>query len=528
MNLEKMAIKTRLRTPWQAIDLGLSLARTWWLPLHTLWLAPAAVLLLVLNLVIPTQPGIAIFIVWWLKPFWDRLPLYFASRALFNDAPTIKTCLKQTVSIYKKDCLPWLLWRRFSLVRSFVMPVTLLEGQKGSSRARRIQTLQNDHTSAPFWLTIVLLHFEQLFPLALLTLIYLFIPEWEHVDFGWYWEYYNQNLWAQWAGSWLALFSMSLMAPLYTMGGFMAYINRRIALEGWDIEIRFRAMANRLKPSATAFSLALVIFLAPLVTFENAEAQEPTEYPEQLEPTPLPPRNFQQQQVREEILKVVSGPEFFQTKTVTSWRLKENENSDEPPSWLKSLLRWLLNQEFEDKEESSNEWNLGGIAGLLKLALIALVLFLVLYLIYRLALSSEYLRLKILSKKREQLEKPDVIFGLEVTPESIPDNVGEQALALLNQGKIREALGLLYRASLSHFIHTVELPLFKAQTELECANTVETTNNNPSQNLFFKNLTFMWLQIAYAHRQPNVEAIRQACSEWSDHFKPSNDEAVAA
>ena len=92
--------------------------------------------------------------------FGDRFPLYYLSRSLFDDAPTLKALFKQSGEILKPDFLPWLLWRRFSIKRSFFMPVTLLENLVGNERQQRLRVLQSDHNSAPAWLTIVFMHLE--------------------------------------------------------------------------------------------------------------------------------------------------------------------------------------------------------------------------------------------------------------------------------------------------------------------------------------------------------------------------------
>jgi hypothetical protein len=77
------------------------------------------------------------------ETFWERLPLFIASRMLFGEAPGIWSSMK---SLPLKDLLPWLLWRRFSTQRAFDNPVTVLEGLKGAARRQRLRVLHGKYS----------------------------------------------------------------------------------------------------------------------------------------------------------------------------------------------------------------------------------------------------------------------------------------------------------------------------------------------------------------------------------------------
>ena len=66
----------------------------------------------------------------------------------------------------------------------------------------------------------------------------MFVPEWEPFNLEDLNTWHDESKAAQWLASWVSLFTMAMLAPFYVSCGFMAYINRRIVLEGWDIEIR--------------------------------------------------------------------------------------------------------------------------------------------------------------------------------------------------------------------------------------------------------------------------------------------------
>src|SRR5690606_31254809 len=67
-------------------------------------------------------------VMWWLKPLFDRIPLYVLSRAVFGETPTTRQTLAAQRSWGWRAMRGHLLWRRISLVRALSLPVDLLEG----------------------------------------------------------------------------------------------------------------------------------------------------------------------------------------------------------------------------------------------------------------------------------------------------------------------------------------------------------------------------------------------------------------
>ena len=109
MNLDKLQVHASMRSGWQSLDLGFLMARAWWRPLLMASLIPALPLMIVLLIIFAENPFWAVFIVWWLKPFCERLPLFTASRLLFDEAPAPISNLQ---ALRLKNSFPWLLWRR--------------------------------------------------------------------------------------------------------------------------------------------------------------------------------------------------------------------------------------------------------------------------------------------------------------------------------------------------------------------------------------------------------------------------------
>ena len=121
------------------------MASAWWRPLFLTGTLSSLPLLIVLLIIFSDNPLWAGFIIWWLKPFWERLPLFYGSRRVFAEQPDVTEILWQTRPLFKRELIPWLLWRRFSVQRAFIAPVTILEDLDRVSRANRLAVLQGKY-----------------------------------------------------------------------------------------------------------------------------------------------------------------------------------------------------------------------------------------------------------------------------------------------------------------------------------------------------------------------------------------------
>ncbi len=176
MQLNKAQAVLRSRNPWEAMDLGIVLARRHAGLLMATWAAITVPLFLILTMIFWQQPTVAVLIIWWLKPAFERLPLYILSNALFANTPSFTASIKAWPKLLKPQLLASLTWRRLSMTRSFDLPVQQLEGVAGPERQQRLVTLGRQYTRTPTWLTIIGLHIEMALWLGLIVLLYLLIP----------------------------------------------------------------------------------------------------------------------------------------------------------------------------------------------------------------------------------------------------------------------------------------------------------------------------------------------------------------
>ena len=203
---------------------------------------------------------------WWLKPLYERLPLHILSRALLGATPTLKQAFQALPGLLKPQLLASLTWRRLSLTRSFDLPVLQLEGLNGQARSQRLIVLSQRDARPATWLTIIGSHVEMALWLGMLSLLYLLLPQQWELDWSW------SNLIEPDSGSWLWLEHLSnllyallliIWEPVYVACGFSLYLNRRSALEAWDIELAFRRLRQRLSGMATVALLLCGLFLLP-------------------------------------------------------------------------------------------------------------------------------------------------------------------------------------------------------------------------------------------------------------------------
>lgn len=250
MDLGKLVIDPRIRSSWEALDLGIVLARQHWRLLALAWFIPSSIVFVFSTLIFWQYPWLPMLLVWWLKPLWDSVVMVILSRSLFSDSLSVREALFLAFKSMGKEIFAWLSWRRLAPTRSLDLPITLLERLSGKARSARLHILHLRAASAGFWLTIVCVHIEAIIYLGVLSFLPLMVPETIEFDF---WSFLVSENRAVTIGTGVLVYiSMVVVAPFYVASGFALYISRRIELEGWDIEIAFRRLADR---SATVNSI---------------------------------------------------------------------------------------------------------------------------------------------------------------------------------------------------------------------------------------------------------------------------------
>ncbi|MEB0091124.1 DUF4129 domain-containing protein [Pseudomonas sp. CCI4.2] len=527
MRLTDASVTIRPRNPWEAIDLGVLLAREHRALLMSSWAIVTLPIFALLSLVFWDYPALAILSFWWLKPIFERLPLLILSQALFGSTPSLQQALKGWLRLIKPQWFASLTWRRLSMSRSFKMPVQQLEGLSGPARQQRIRVLSHGSLRAARWLTSIGSSLESTLWLGLMAVFYFLIPQQIRLDWSW-----NSVLDLQENWTWLEHLSNSFYAlvlvfwePIYVACGFTLYLNRRTELEAWDIELVLRRLRQRLIGSAYVMLIGVGLVFSAATPSAWAD--------EQIYSCPLPPsdataanradagpdsprlthQKLTSSAARESIKTLVAQPPFKNPETINGWRAIKNPSSAEHPAlpgqWLLDLINWA---------EHAAKLFARVVEVLLWTA--AVVLMSVLIWRYRAWLRTFVSRQTTRPIDRDSAQQ---LFGLHVSAQSLPDDVATAAERLW-PNQPREALGLLYRALLNRLLTDYHLPLKNADTEGEVLRQVAHLKLN-RLNEFSLTLTAHWQNLAYGHQLPDVHLQRELCEGWRQLFGRPSDNA---
>ncbi|HYM86140.1 MAG TPA: DUF4129 domain-containing protein, partial [Pseudoxanthomonas sp.] len=271
MRLEQMTVHLRSRSSWEAMELGFALVRREASVIWKAWLLVTLPLFLLLNFAAWSADMLwsAWLLMLWLKPVFDRIPLFVISRSVFGATPGIGETLRAQLDWGWRPMLAYLTWRRFSPARSLLMPIELLEGGKGFRLRERRRVLGGAVYGNAALLTFVCLLFETALIGGCIFTIALYVrPELlpETLRTAWSMIGHERPWWVTFAGNAFAWLAVSVIEPFFVGAGFGLYLNRRTQIEAWDVEIAFRKLRARLAAAATPLALVLVLGLALLGT----------------------------------------------------------------------------------------------------------------------------------------------------------------------------------------------------------------------------------------------------------------------
>ena len=492
MLIERIAIEVRPRNPWEAMDLGMRMALSWWKPVYGAWLAAYLPVIAIITLICAqlNAPYLAWALVWWIKPLLERVPLYVLSHAVFGETPRVADALRAIPKLLRIAPLWRLLLTRFSLSRSCCLPVIMLEGLPRKERSSRFRVLLKGMANSAVWLTIVCVHLEMVIMVGAYALLEMFLPRSMELQLGVKEIFANGYPdWYIWMFYAISVFAYLVIGPLYVASGFALYLNRRTLLEGWDIELGFRRMAERISQSkALARAALLVLCIFSLAGAVPGDAL-------------ATPRNAEAQQHIDAVMK---HPEFNTKKTIESWRYIGAE--DEKEAARGSSQFWQSLRTFGT-----------GLAWILK-GLFYLLLFAAL--VWLLINHQRWLNWMRGIKPAPRYQAPTQLFGLDIRPESLPANLAEVAQKLWQAGDARGALSLLYRGALSRLAQHENVTLKASDTEGDCLLEVKRTQAQ-TISAYFAHLTSAWQTVAYAGRAPQAAEGEVLCRAYAEHFGAS-------
>lgn len=471
MRLDEVTAEIRPRSDWEAVDLGFAMVRRdFWRCFSVWWLA----------VLLPTvaagwwlweRPLLWLFLFWWWKPAGSRMVLFELSRRLFGERPSWRASLREIPQAWTRRFLHRFLLGRLSPWLPVMLAVEDLEVLRGKAYKQRRQQLARRGESAVMWIYLIADLAACWFGLAILILALMFIPEGQDGAWQLALESFDPSnptdipLLILRLVVCCVMLSMSLTDVFVTGAGFGIYLNNRTWLEGWDVELALKRLARRLGSAL----LAILLCIMPLPVVSNAE--------ETAEPT--------------QVMREVKEHPDFKVHTVTVKIPKERESRWAwDLSWLADVGQWM---------------------GKTMLFLIATsVLAALVWLIW----ANRHLFMNRLpGGTRAMAPKARVVMGLDVSPETLPEDIPSAALALWRQGRHREALGLLYRGAISRVIELARVEILESDTEGDCLRRVEQAGAEARPD-YFRGITGAWTQLAYAGRPPEDVEMEALCRQW--------------
>lgn len=496
MEIERLAVSVRPRSAWEAVDLGVRMTRIWWRPIMLAWLSVVVPVALLIHLIIPTHPWFALLLLWWLKPLFDRIPLLVISRSVFGDVPDLATTLRALPQALRNGWLFALTFHRATRARSFTLAAIQLEGLRGAALSARQRVLRHRSLGVAAMLQLTCLFFELAVLICLYLMVLILVPPFE-VSAAWEGIRDDTHFGYNWLHNALSLAAVAMVEPFYVGAGFSLYINRRVELEGWDLELIFRKIARRFEANRDRTggggSLAAMLLLGLLVG-GSATATRAEHLPAS--------------ESKATITDVLEDSEFDTTERET---------------------RWLPRFDGDFKCDGSDNSEESGFPGLGLILASGMRWLLLIALVCGIALLLTKIRVG-RGRRRSDPEEvlPEVVAGLDIRPESLPDDVIEAARARWRDGDPRAALSLLYRGALAHLVRSRSLTLSESDTEGECLKRVRSTQQGGIVDAF-ASLTGAWQRIAYAHDAPSQERFDDLCGAWSPLLRdPRSENASSA
>jgi len=207
---------------------------------------------------------------------------------------------------------------------------------------------------------------------------------------------------------------------------------------------------------------------------------------------------------QETITEVLSNEDFGKSSTETYWKYigpEKDETEQGDWEWLWDLFTSFL------KGFNKGFANLGAL--LLWVAGGALLA----YLIYLGAKNSGWMHRRGWGHSKRMPPTPDTLFGIPITPDSLPEDLSGAVRDLIKNGELRAVLSLLYRGTLVKHIHQDHIEINGSATEGECLELVIKTCPDRDSR-YFKKLTHHWILLAYGHISPEADEIEDLCAEW--------------
>lgn len=472
MQLDQVTAEIRPRSDWEAVDLGFAMVRRDFWRCFVVWWLAMILPTLVFGILLWDQPLLFLLIFWWIKPAGARMVLFEISRRLFGEKPSWQAVWREIPRAWTRRFFYRYIWARLSPWLFVTLAVEDLEGLRGSDYKKRCAQVVKRGEGAVMGVYFAAECIGAWLGLAILGLVVMLIPE--GLDQSWQmaletWNpdspYDTPDLIMRTVVICMTL-SISLTDVFVTGSGFGIYINNRTWLEGWDVELAFKRLAQRLSKVGLSVLMVMLVF-APHAARAD-EAKEPTE-----------------------VIQQVKNHPDFKVHTVTE-RVPNPTPTKKPMPWLLGVGEVMM-------------YLFGACAVILLLGVIGVAIWKNRH-VFKLRGAAELLSNKPRAGAR-------VVMGMEVSTTSLPADVPTAAWQLWQQGLHQEALALLYSGAISQVIETARVDIHESDTEGDCLRRVEAAGE-VAHPIYFKGITQLWTAMAYAGMKPDAGQVEALCQQW--------------
>ena len=501
MELERISVVLRPRAPREALDLGAVMLRANARAVWSAWFAFTLPVFVTCNAlgVALGLPWLGLVLMWWLKPLFDRLPLYVLSRAVFDRVPGWRETLRG------QGQWPWgstwaaLSWLRLDSNRSLRLPLELLEGLPGKQRSARWSVLRRRIVADASLLTYGCLQFELVLFLSVWLLALLLIPrEWLPDSLPAFFRvdvHAASTVWMLLASA-VAYLAMSAIEPLYVACGFALYLNRRTQLEAWDIDLAFRRLRERLQVSGKTLAVLLACACCWPLASHAASSQQGSRVttPTSLEQVfKQPVDGAEQQRFEAAAAEVYRDSRFGGERKVREWVLKHPSAPQPSATPMQPLFPAFA----------------GAVATILKLALwllVAVAIGALLRFVWRWRGTRVHIDLG-------STTPLPTLRTRVVADVPLPADLAGAIRTLWRAQHQREALALLYRGCVEQTTRLLQLPMSIDATEADWLRQA-TTMADQARAQRVVAIVRTWQFAAYAGRYPDDAVVESLLVGW--------------
>ena len=499
MELERISVVLRPRAPREALDLGVAMLRANARAVWSAWFAFTVPVFLLCNAlgVLVGVPWLGWLLMWWLKPLFDRLPLYVLSRAVFEQTPLWRETLRGQRQWSWRSTVASLSWLRIDSQRALRLPLNLLEGAPPQQRAVRWKVLRRRIGGTTSLLTYGCLQFELVLFLSVWLFALLLIPhEWRPESLLGFFRGDVQPELTPWilAGSLVAYLSMSVIEPLYVACGFALYLNRRTELEAWDIDLAFRRLRARLEGLGKVLGILLLCGGALALPARAAAPASATSAPIAVNVDKVfhqPPDSSDARFVKA-AAQAYRDPRFGGEHTVREWALRYPPKAEATGQTMSfPLLSQILSGIFK--------------------VLLWLLLIGALSMLLRFAWRSR-------GRWSGEADEPAPLAPANLRPsvdtvEPLPADLAGATRSLWQAQRRREALALLYRGCVEQTARLLQVPPSTDATEADWLRQA-TAIDDPARAQQVIAIVRAWQFAAYAGRYPDDATVEKLLSGW--------------